>query len=310
MLWGPSLDILPGVKRFMTRLRDGLICAHDAILTQCTKQSFHENQRRRLAPFIVGDLAYLSTENLSLAKGRAQKLVPKYIGPYRITAEVSPNTTFRLVLPPDLLSRGIHPVFHSSLLRIHIPNDDCQFPGWSFQQVTDLVSVQTEHEVRQILTHFGRARHAWFKVEWVSGDKTWLPYRDVKHLAALEVYLENQGFNVIETLPSGTGTPPDEVCDQVDFPEPILDSEERTDTNLDSIGLCHDSHKSRCSGGYIHTPTCKLHNMPYIKSNDAIMEFYKHLIQLNDSAVAGSLADRMGLLDAHDTELNQVLLGE
>jgi hypothetical protein len=207
----------------MTRLCDGLVCAHDAILTQQTKQAFYANKCHRTVPFVVGDLAYLSTENLSLTKGRTWKLIPKYIGPYCITAEVSAKTSFQLPLPPDLLSRGIHPIFHSSLLCIHLPNDDCRFPECSFQQVTDLVSVQTEHEVKRILTHFGRARHAWFEIEWSSGDRTWLPYHDIKHLTALKSYLENQGIGSIELLPRGSGTPPNEVCNQVDSPELILD---------------------------------------------------------------------------------------
>jgi hypothetical protein len=34
---------------------------------------------------------------------------------------------------------GVHPVFHASLLRIHVPNDDRLLPGRLGTQATDLV---------------------------------------------------------------------------------------------------------------------------------------------------------------------------
>ena len=74
MLWDLTGETLPGVKSFMRKLQDGLINAHDAILTQQVKQSFHANQKRWKASFTVGDLGYLYTENLSILKGRSRKL--------------------------------------------------------------------------------------------------------------------------------------------------------------------------------------------------------------------------------------------
>jgi hypothetical protein len=38
-------------------------------------------------PFAIGDKVYLSTENLALPKGRSRKLMPKFIGPYMVTAD-------------------------------------------------------------------------------------------------------------------------------------------------------------------------------------------------------------------------------
>jgi hypothetical protein len=72
---------------------------------------------------------YLSTLNLKLPKGRARKLTPKYIGPFPVIKVIEPGASYRLELSNQLKIRGINPVFHASLLRIHIPNDDRRFPG-------------------------------------------------------------------------------------------------------------------------------------------------------------------------------------
>ena len=51
--------------------------------------------------------------------GKKGKLVPRYIGSFKIKSKVG-EVVYRLVLPPEL-SR-IHPVFHVSLLRKYIPD--------------------------------------------------------------------------------------------------------------------------------------------------------------------------------------------
>ena len=103
--------------------------AHDAIIesrtwsTTCTNSLWHEEK----TPFQEGDLVYLSMENLALPKGRARKLSPKFIGPFRITEAQLESSNYTLALPPDL--GRIHPKFHSSLLQPYVPNDDERFPA-------------------------------------------------------------------------------------------------------------------------------------------------------------------------------------
>ncbi|EJD38079.1 hypothetical protein AURDEDRAFT_37619, partial [Auricularia subglabra TFB-10046 SS5] len=79
---------------------------------------------------------------------------------------------FKLELPSELKSKGVHPMFHASLLRVHIPNDDRRFPGRSADQVLNLGGPQNEFEVSEITEHSGAGREALFKVNWKSGDST------------------------------------------------------------------------------------------------------------------------------------------
>ena len=109
-------------------MKQAVMEAHDAILETRVKQTRSANRKRQTSPFKNGDLAYISTKNISLPKGQARKLAPQYIGPYKITEDYG-NNSYKLDLPARLKQRGVHPVFHSSLLRIHVPNDDHLFPG-------------------------------------------------------------------------------------------------------------------------------------------------------------------------------------
>ena len=44
----------------------------------------------------------MSMENLTLPKDRAQKLMPKSIGPYEVTKSHSNESKYMLNLPPEL----------------------------------------------------------------------------------------------------------------------------------------------------------------------------------------------------------------
>ena len=185
----------------MRKLQDGLINTPDAILTQWAKQSFHANWKRQKASFTVGDLVYLSTENLSILKERSQKLSPKYFAPYRILKETISGTTYKLALPGDLLSRGVHDMFPAILLCIHILNDGWRFLGRLAQQISGLGRTAGELLVKLIRTHVGKGRNAWFEILWESGDLTCLDFESVWHLSAFDAYLEKMGSEGIDRLP-------------------------------------------------------------------------------------------------------------
>ena len=75
----------PGVETFVRQALENLAMAHDAIIESRIGQTYYANKRKGTAPkFEVGDLVYLSTKNLSMPKGRARKLIPKYIGPMKV----------------------------------------------------------------------------------------------------------------------------------------------------------------------------------------------------------------------------------
>ncbi|KAJ3505227.1 hypothetical protein NLJ89_g7527 [Agrocybe chaxingu] len=199
----------PGVRVFAQRMKTAVMRAHDSIIAARVKQVRTANRKRQRAPFALGDLAYVSTKNMAIPAGLARKLSPKFIGPYLITEDFK-NNSFRLKLPPRLKQRGLHDVFHASLLRIHVPNDDRLFPGRLDTQIFDDENLETEWTVERIVSHAGTGKNSVFEVLWKSGDKTWLPYDRLTHLDALRAYFDVMGVQNIEELSEGTGNPPDD----------------------------------------------------------------------------------------------------
>ncbi|KZT71102.1 hypothetical protein DAEQUDRAFT_649193, partial [Daedalea quercina L-15889] len=80
--------------------------------------------------------------------------------------------SYRLELPANLKQRGIHDVFHASLLRAHEPNDDRLFPGRLDSQVADLEDQDDEWAIDRIKSHRGSGADAIFEAIWKSGDHT------------------------------------------------------------------------------------------------------------------------------------------
>ncbi|KAJ8580555.1 hypothetical protein M405DRAFT_690508, partial [Rhizopogon salebrosus TDB-379] len=62
MIWNAQSEY-PGVRVFAQCMKDAVMSAHDAIIAARVKSTSLANQRRKEAPFVKGDLVYLSTEN-------------------------------------------------------------------------------------------------------------------------------------------------------------------------------------------------------------------------------------------------------
>ena len=103
------------VQDFTNKARDMVLNAHDALIGARIDQTYHANQKQRGDDkrLITRNKAYLSMENLNLPKARAWKLMPKYIGPYKILVCNRENSHYMLELPEDLLKRRIHATFHA-----------------------------------------------------------------------------------------------------------------------------------------------------------------------------------------------------
>ena len=200
MIWdAPSSDEYPSVKVYAQRMKLVLTTAHDVLLTARVKQTVQANKRRHTCPFVVGDLVHISTKNISFPKGTSRKLVPKFMGPYKISQDFG-NYSYHIELPSSLCQRGIHDVFHSSLLCIHVPNDDCLFPGQLDKKIPKLGGTTCKWTVNKILSHQGSHSNTKFKVLWMSGNKMWLPFSEIAHLRALTDYFKILGIDNISCL--------------------------------------------------------------------------------------------------------------
>ncbi|EUC59383.1 hypothetical protein RSOL_312200, partial [Rhizoctonia solani AG-3 Rhs1AP] len=81
--------------------------------------------------------------------------------------------------------------------------DDRRFPGRDYGQIASLGDAPQEWAVDRITSHKGKGRKAIFELLWKTGDRTWEPYRTVRHLEALDAYCEAQGVKNAGKLPKG-----------------------------------------------------------------------------------------------------------
>lgn len=199
----PSTSPFRGVDDFVKQAVANLDMAHDAMIASHVRQTTQANRHRQDGTsYRVGELVYLSTKNLALPKGRARKLMLRYIGPYEVIEANVPTSTFTLKLPPELQEHQIHNKFHASLLRPHNPNDDALFPTREAKSYYNFgQNPEEEWQVEEITSHCWTAAKSKFQVKWTYGDSTWEPYTSCKELEALDEYLRLQGVQSWRSLP-------------------------------------------------------------------------------------------------------------
>ncbi|CAD6915187.1 unnamed protein product [Tilletia controversa] len=194
-----------GVKQYHEQIKLNMMSAHDSIITARTRQTTQANKRRSATPpYEEGELVYLSTKNLKLPSGRASKLLPRYLGPYKIVRCLTEIDAFTLELPKELTERRIHPTFHSSLLKPHVPNDDKLFPGRDPRAFYDFGAKEDEEwSVDDILGHRWLSAKLQLLVLWSTGETTWEPLDECNRLEVLDKYLELHGVSAPDLLPQG-----------------------------------------------------------------------------------------------------------
>ena len=110
-----------GVKQFAQQAVWNLLDAHNAILEHRIEQMHYSNKHcKPSVKYQINDLVYLSTKNLTLPKQRAWKLMPKFIGPYKILKVMNDSLNVMLELPQEFKDRKINPTFHTNLVRPYI----------------------------------------------------------------------------------------------------------------------------------------------------------------------------------------------
>ena len=118
-------------QEIISSMRPTLFEAQDNLLEAKISQAFQANKSRTLSfPFKVGDRVILSTANRrreykSGNEHRVAKFMPRFDGPYNITATDERHSTVTLKLPGHSTN---FPVFHTSEVKLFKENDDTLFP--------------------------------------------------------------------------------------------------------------------------------------------------------------------------------------
>ena len=185
---------MPAVQNFLVVLRENIAKAKKFLLQAQHRQRQLSDRKRRDVEFQVGDKVMVSTTNMTLkhAKGPGvKKFLPRYIGPFAISAIVGP-VAYRIDLPPNL---KMHNVFHVSLLEKYKHGGRVQAPPPAL--ITD---EGVFHLVDCILMHRDRKLNKKrtvreYLVKWEgypSEHNSWEPESNVKECIAYQEYWTTQ----------------------------------------------------------------------------------------------------------------------
>ena len=177
-------ETVPAADQFFKRMQIAIKVAREAIIEAQKKQKEYADKKRRDHDFKIGDMVMLSTANLNLSEPGSRKLIPKFVGPFKITHAIS-RDTFKL----DLQGKyQIHNAFHANLLKPYFKNDAKTFPG----RVTDppppvMINEQPEYEVDKIIGKRKRRNQTQYLVQWKGYRKeenSWEPLDNLKNARA------------------------------------------------------------------------------------------------------------------------------
>ncbi len=114
------------VNDIITNLQSELQQAKDNIRIATDKYTQRVNQSRLDVTFKEGEMVLLKTTNLRIqAPEVSNKLLPRYIGPFKINKVIS-SVAYKLDLPETM---KCHPVFHVDRLQPYYESDDNEFPN-------------------------------------------------------------------------------------------------------------------------------------------------------------------------------------
>ena len=192
----------PASDKFITDLQALLKEAKQNLNDARSRQQNQADKHRRHVEFAELDKVLLSSKNISLRGVGTPKLMPKWLGPFKVLRKVGP-VAYKLELPE---TARIHDVFHVSLLKPYRSDGSVQPPDPHY------IMGGEEYEVEEILTHrmrkFGRAKHETqeFLIKWLGygpEHNTWEPESNVMN--APEKLAEYWAAVRSRNLPVSTG---------------------------------------------------------------------------------------------------------
>ena len=140
---------IPAASKLTDTMQKVLADAKKHLEAAQQRQKRHADNSRRLEQtYAVGDNVLLSTKNLTLKTPGTPKLLPRWVGPFKVLRNID-NVAYELELPASM---KCHDVFHVSLLKPYFHNGQHQ-PA----QPVLLEDGSVEYVVERILTH--RDRH-------------------------------------------------------------------------------------------------------------------------------------------------------
>ena len=185
---------MPAAEQFVIKMQEELKRAKQCMLDAQTRMKSTADKFRKDITFKVNDDVLLATKNLKLKGNNPRKLLPRFIGAFKVLKCVG-KVSYKLGLPDHM---RIHDVFHVSLLHPYKSDGQRHMPP------PELVDGEYEFTVQSITAHRvsvvggKRLRARRTKVEYLVSwegygreHDTWEPSSVVEDTNALDIYLRS-----------------------------------------------------------------------------------------------------------------------
>ena len=152
--------------------------------------------------------------------GQVKKLLPFWIGPYKIISSPHPNA-YKLDLPDTM---KIHPVFNVKLLKPYVANDKTQFPLREPERPGPITISEDDqqYEVEDIIDHRTFRRQLQYLVTWKGWpieETTWIAAFNMNAPDLIKEYWSRRGEEP-PTKSSSTSTTPTPQPKKTPKPKP------------------------------------------------------------------------------------------
>lgn len=171
---------VPGVLKSVRNIQDSIKKARQCLEAAQQRQKTYADKRRSPTPIQIkaGNEVLLSTKHIELKHSGSKKLLPKFIGPFKVEKAIN-DVAFKLLLPTTM-SR-VHPVFHVSLLKPYTPSGSVQPPPPILDEEGDIV-YYVEFLLDKRTKKSGRKHITEYLVKWQGYDhehNTWEPESNI-----------------------------------------------------------------------------------------------------------------------------------
>lgn len=148
----------PAGSNFVNTIQDAVQKAKQLLQNAQQRQKAYADSKRRDLVLSVGQQVLLSTANIRLKSPGSQKLLPRFIGPFKVLQRVG-QVAYKLQLPVTL---KVHPVFHVSLLKPYNGSGTVQPPlpltfddnGLPFYEVEEVLQHRDVPRGRRLLRQY------------------------------------------------------------------------------------------------------------------------------------------------------------
>ena len=214
----PDQSTVPAALETATDFKNMTTEVRDALFKTKVQQADTYNKKRLPDPdYKIGDQVLLSTINIRqriTKPGQMKKLMPLWLGPFKIIAKPHPNV-YRLELPPQM---HIHPNFNVNLLKPYHENDNTQFPDREYERPgpVEITDEDQHYEISDIIDNRTYRRKLEYLVTWKGWpieDNTWVPATKIKAPTLIKQYWDRKGEDAPTTRKSPRLNIPTAIAD-------------------------------------------------------------------------------------------------